>query len=80
MSTVTTFKVSDYTRKHFHMPVSLLLLTSSGHLWNSVLIVLSPAIWRRCMELPRKTKETLLKFIVDKDKLVFLYLTICNTP
>jgi hypothetical protein len=66
MSTVTTLKVCDYTRKRFHRPVYLHLLTSSGHLWNSVLIVLSPAIWWQSMELPRKTKETLLKFIIDR--------------
>jgi hypothetical protein len=65
MSTVTTFKVCDYTGNRFHRPVYLRLLTSSGRLWNSVPIVLSPAIWWRYMELPRKTKETLIKFIID---------------
>jgi hypothetical protein len=65
MSSVTTFKVCDYTRKRFHRPVYLRLLTSSGRLWDSILIVLSPAIWWRSMELPRKTKETLLKYIID---------------
>jgi hypothetical protein len=38
MSSVTTFKACDYTRKHFHRPVYLRLVTCSGHLWNSVLI------------------------------------------
>jgi hypothetical protein len=65
MSSFTTFKVCDYTLKLFHRPVYLRLLTSSGHLWNSVLIVLSPAIWWRSMELLCKTKEMLVKFIID---------------
>jgi hypothetical protein len=58
MSTFTTFKVCDYTRKRFHRPVYLRLLTSSGHLWNSVLIVLLPTIWWRSMELhARRSKR-----------------------
>jgi hypothetical protein len=65
MLPLTTFKICDCTRKRFHRPVYLRLLTSSGHLWNSVLIVLSPVIWWRYMELPRKTKEMLLKYIID---------------
>jgi hypothetical protein len=65
MSTVTTFKICDYARKRFHRPVYLRLLTSTGHLCHSVLIVLSPAIWWRSTELPSKTKEMLLKFIKD---------------
>jgi hypothetical protein len=62
---LTKFKVCDYTRKRFHRPVYLRLLTSSGYLWNSVLVVLSPAIWLRSMELRRQTKEKLVKFIID---------------
>jgi hypothetical protein len=60
MSTVTTFKVCDYTRNRFHRPVYLHLLTSTGHLWNSVLIVLVAIHGTSC-----QTKQTLLKFILE---------------
>jgi hypothetical protein len=65
MSTVTTFKVCDYIQKRFHRPVYLRLLAFGVHLWNSVLIVVPPAIWWRSMELPRKMKETFLRFIIN---------------
>jgi hypothetical protein len=58
MSTFTTFKICDFIRRSFHRPVYLRLLTSSGHLWKSVLIVLFPAIWCRSMKLhARRTKR-----------------------
>ena len=65
MCTVTTFKIWDLYRRRANTPVYLHLLTSSGHVWNSVLIVLSPAIWWRSLELPSVSKEILLKLLLD---------------
>jgi hypothetical protein len=62
MSTVTTFKVCDYTRKRFHRSVYLRLLTSMELRSNSSVSCHLVAIHGT----PCQTKQTLQKFILDK--------------